>query len=102
MPWAAAALLAPALLRGAVPEKALAAVQRRRRTPTVVVQSAQRLMHRALLIPVQTGTRRGAPPVLLFLAQHVPALRRVVPRLIAFGPRAEHAPAFARRAQPRV
>jgi 2-polyprenyl-6-methoxyphenol hydroxylase-like FAD-dependent oxidoreductase len=99
---AAAARLAPALLRGHVTVRDLAAVERRRRLPTVVIQNVQRIMHREVFGPLCTGKRSGAPPVLLFLAQHVPATRRVVPRLIAFGPRAEHAPVFARRSQPRA
>ena len=44
-----------------------------------------------------TGKRAGAPAVLLFLARHIPAAGRVMPRFVAFGPRPEHAPAFARR-----
>jgi 2-polyprenyl-6-methoxyphenol hydroxylase-like FAD-dependent oxidoreductase len=99
---AAAAQLAPALLRGQVSVKDLAAVERRRRMPTFVVQAAQRMMHRAVFVPLFTGRRSGAPPVLLFLAQHVPVIRRILPRLIAFGPRPEHAPGFARRSQPRA
>jgi 2-polyprenyl-6-methoxyphenol hydroxylase-like FAD-dependent oxidoreductase len=99
---AAAARLAPALLRGQVTEKDLEAVQQRRRMPTVVVQTVQRIMHRAVFVPLFTGKRSGAPPVLLFIARHVPAVRKVMPRLIAFGPRPEHAPDFARRSQPRA
>jgi 2-polyprenyl-6-methoxyphenol hydroxylase-like FAD-dependent oxidoreductase len=95
---AAAALLAPALLRGAVTEKELAAVERRRRMPTVVVQAAQRLLQRAVFGPILAEKRSGAPRALLFLARHVPVFRGLVPRFIAFGPRPEHAPAFARRA----
>jgi 2-polyprenyl-6-methoxyphenol hydroxylase-like FAD-dependent oxidoreductase len=99
---AAAARLAPALLRGHVTVKDLAAVERRRRMPTLVVQGAQRIMHRAVFMPLFTGKRTGAPPIVLFLARHVPVVKRVMPRLIAFGPRPEHAPAFARRSQPRA
>ncbi|MCB5275065.1 Anhydrotetracycline monooxygenase [Arthrobacter sp. SO5] len=95
---AAAAGLAPALLRGRVPRADLAKVQRRRRLPTVVVQTAQRMMHKVLFEPIMTGKRSGAPAALLFLAGHIPAVGRVLPRFIAFGPRPEHAPAFARRA----
>ncbi|KUM33947.1 FAD-dependent oxidoreductase [Arthrobacter sp. EPSL27] len=94
---AAADCLAPALLRGQVTRADLAKVVRRRRPPTVVVQTVQRVMHRLLFAPIMTGTRAGAPAVLLFLARHVPAAGRVVPRFVAFGPRPEHAPAFARR-----
>jgi hypothetical protein len=45
------------------------------------------------------GKRRGIPPFLLFVARHVPVARWLLPRMIAFGPRPEHAPAFARRVQ---
>ncbi|MEC5192496.1 FAD-dependent oxidoreductase [Arthrobacter sp. MP_M7] len=95
---AAADCLAPALLRGQVPRSGLARVQRRRQLPTAVVQAVQRVMHRVVFGPIMTGTRAGAPAVLLFAARHVPALGRVLPRFVAFGPRPEHAPAFARRA----
>ena len=94
---AAAARLAPALLRGQVAVKDLAAVERRRRMPTVVVQTVQRIMHRAVFVPLFAGRRSGPPPVLLFIVRHAPIVRRLMPRLIAFGPRPEHAPAFARR-----
>ena len=98
---AAADCLAPALLRGRVPRGELAKVQRRRQLPTVVVQAVQRVMHRVVFGPIMTGTRAGAPALLLFLARHVPAVGRVLPRFVAFGPRPEHAPAFARRAPAR-
>lgn len=94
---AAAARLAPALLRGHVTVKDLAAVERRRRMPTVVIQTVQRIMHRAVFVPLFAGRRSGPPPVLLFVVRHAPMVRRLMPRLIAFGPRPEHAPAFARR-----
>lgn len=98
---AAAARLGPALLRGDVKVEDLAAVERRRRMPTVVVQTVQRVMHRAVFVPLFAGKRSGAPPILLFLVRHAPVVRRLMPRLIAFGPRPEHAPGFARRGQPR-
>lgn len=98
---AAADILAPALLRGKVPRTELAKVQRRRQRPTVIVQTVQRIMHRLVFGPIMTGKRSGAPAVLLFLGRHIPAIGRVMPRFIAFGPRPEHAPAFARRAPQR-
>lgn len=98
---AAAARLAPGLLAGRVPVKVLAAVQRRRRMPTVVVQTVQRIMHRAVFVPLFAGKRTGVPPLLLFVVRHAPMARRLMPRMIAFGPRPEHAPSFARRIQPR-
>jgi hypothetical protein len=36
------------------------------------------------------------------VVQHVPAARKIMPRMIAFGPRPEHAPGFARRQEPRA
>jgi 2-polyprenyl-6-methoxyphenol hydroxylase-like FAD-dependent oxidoreductase len=98
---AAAEILAPALLRGQVPRAELAKVQRRRQRPTVIVQTVQRIMHRLIFGPIMTGKRSGAPAVLLFLGRRIPALGRVMPRFIAFGPRPEHAPSFARRAPQR-
>lgn len=99
---AAAARLAPGLLRGQVSLQDLEGVQRRRRMPTVVVQTVQRIMHRAVFVPLFTGRRPGAPAFPLFMARHVPAARKVLPRMIAFGPRPEHAPGFARRQEPRA
>ncbi|GAA1260543.1 FAD-dependent oxidoreductase [Arthrobacter pascens] len=99
---AAAARLAPGLLRGQVSLQDLERVQRRRRMPTVVVQTVQRIMHRAVFVPLFTGRRPGAPAFPLFMARHVPAARKVLPRMIAFGPRPEHSPGFARRQEPRA
>ena len=66
--------------------------------PTVVVQTVQRIMHRAVFVPIMTGKRSRFPAAALFVARRVPAVRKIIPRFIAFGPRPEHAPAFARRA----
>jgi 2-polyprenyl-6-methoxyphenol hydroxylase-like FAD-dependent oxidoreductase len=97
---AAAEYLAPALLRGRVTTADLEKVERRRRLPTVIVQTVQRIMQRAIFVPVMTGKRTKFPAAALFFARHVPAFRKIIPRFIAFGPRPEHAPAFARRAEP--
>ncbi|MET3923360.1 FAD-dependent oxidoreductase [Arthrobacter sp. UYEF20] len=96
---AAAECLAPALLRGRVTVEDLVKVERRRRMPTVVVQTVQRLMHRTVFAPIMTGKKSRLPPAVLYVGRRVPAVRRIMPRFIAFGPRPEHAPAFARRAQ---
>jgi len=105
---AAARRLAPDLRRGQVRTATLAAVQRRRWMPTVVVQAAQRIMHRALFVPLFAGkfpaTDAGSAAantsrlrrVLVFVIRHNPLMRRLLPRLIAFGPLPEHAPGFAR------
>ncbi|PVZ60429.1 FAD-dependent oxidoreductase [Arthrobacter sp. H-02-3] len=98
---AAAESLAPALLRGHVTTADLKKVERRRRLPTVIVQTAQRVMHRAIFGPIMSGKRTKAPAAALFVARRIPAVRTIIPRFIAFGPRPEHAPAFARRAEPR-
>ena len=97
---AAADRLAPALLRGTVQLRDLAAVERRRRIPTIVLQTVQRVLHRAVFVPLFAGRRPTVPPVALFVVRHVPVMRRLMPRLIGFGPRPEHAPDFARRRTP--
>ncbi|WP_411375421.1 FAD-dependent oxidoreductase [Arthrobacter sp. MPF02] len=94
---ATAALLVPDLRRGKVPVKSLAAVERRRRMPTVVMQTVQRVMHRAVFVPLFSGRTPAVQPVAGFIVRHAPVVRRALPRLIAFGPRPEHAPGFARR-----
>ncbi|MFD8086740.1 FAD-dependent oxidoreductase [Kitasatospora sp. NPDC059722] len=95
---ATAALLAEPLLRGRVTEADLARVQRRRWLPMAVVQRMQRLLHEVMFAPVVAGRRVGPPTRLVLLARFVPGFRQIPSRLIALGPRPEHAPAFARRA----
>ncbi|WP_427016360.1 FAD-dependent oxidoreductase [Pseudarthrobacter sp. P1] len=96
---AAAARVALPLLAGTLAESDLAAVQKRRWLPTVVIQWGQRLLHRLVFVPALSGKRSGAPRLALWLGRHVPVFRRIPARLIAFGPRPEHAPEFARRPQ---
>jgi orotate phosphoribosyltransferase len=106
---AAAERLAPDLRRGHVRTKTLAAVQRRRRMPTVVVQTVQRILHRVVFVPLfagrlsgdilaGNGARPGFPvqQLIFFILRHNPVVKRVLPRVIALGPRPEHAPGFAR------
>ncbi|MBN6057908.1 FAD-dependent oxidoreductase, partial [Nonomuraea sp. RK-328] len=87
---AAAALLAGPLRRHAVTVADLAAVQRRRQPPTVIVQSAQRLLQRAMFGMRVEGRRSGPPRALLFLVRAFPWLRAVPARFVGFGPRPEH------------
>ncbi|TLM75070.1 FAD-dependent oxidoreductase [Pseudarthrobacter sp. NamB4] len=94
---ATAAKLAPLLLEGRVTTKDLARVERRRRMPTAVVQDVQRIMHRAIFVPLFAGKTPRPLPVMLLIVRHAPVVGRVLPRVIAFGPLPEHAPAFARR-----
>jgi 2-polyprenyl-6-methoxyphenol hydroxylase-like FAD-dependent oxidoreductase len=106
---ATAKRLVPDLRRGQVRTTSLAAVQRRRWMPTVVVQTVQRIMHRAVFVPLfagkfpavaaagnAAGKKSKARQALLFVVRHNPLVRRILPRVIAFGPRPEHAPGFAR------
>ncbi|XAS67436.1 FAD-dependent oxidoreductase [Micrococcaceae bacterium Sec5.7] len=94
---AAAARIARPLGAGGLTESVLAAVQQRRMFPTVVLQAAQRLLHATVFKPAVTGGRSGVPRLLIFVAEHLPAFRMLPARMIAFGPRPEHAPDFARR-----
>ncbi|WP_371825840.1 FAD-dependent oxidoreductase [Nonomuraea turcica] len=94
---AAAAILADPLRRHEVTLKDLAAVQRRRHLPTVIIQGLQRLVQRGFFEAQFTGKRSGPPKSLLFLIRAFPGFRKIPPRMVGFGPRPEHAPAFARR-----
>ncbi|WP_022908607.1 FAD-dependent oxidoreductase [Curtobacterium sp. B18] len=98
---ATAAVLAPALgrgLRGAALDGTLAAVQRRRTPPAVVVQAAQAVLHRVVFARAFAGALRDGPPLLpVLLARYVPPVRGLYARGIAFGPLPEHAPSWARR-----
>lgn len=80
----------------------LAKVQQRRWRPMVILQRVQLLLHDGLFAPVLTGRRIGPPASLVLAARYLPGIRRLPSRLVALGPRPEHAPAFARRspAQP--
>jgi 2-polyprenyl-6-methoxyphenol hydroxylase-like FAD-dependent oxidoreductase len=95
---AAATLLAGPLRERRLLESHLAAVQRRRGWPTAVVQLAQRGLHRLVFRPALEGRRPLALRVVSALSRRVPAVTALPARMIAFGPRPEHAPAFARRA----
>ncbi|MHC6593830.1 orotate phosphoribosyltransferase [Arthrobacter sp. C152] len=106
---AAAERLAPDLRQGQVRTRTLAAIQRRRGMPTVVVQAVQRILHRLVFVPLFAGRLSGDmlaghgggakaafPRAGFFILRHNPLVKRVLPRMIALGPRPEHAPGFAR------
>ena len=97
---AAAALLAEPLREGRLTVADLAGVQRRRWWPTVLVQRAQRGLHRLVFAPALAGRTPTALRVVAGLAGRVPAVTRVPAQLVGFGPRPEHAPDFARRSAP--
>ncbi|MFI2564683.1 FAD-dependent oxidoreductase [Paenarthrobacter sp. NPDC018779] len=94
---AAARILAPALLSSTLDESHLAAVQKRRWLPTVLIQTFQRVLHRGVFARVMAGHEPKPPKPLLFVVRHFPGFRKLPARMIAFGPRPEHAPGFARR-----
>ncbi|MBB5081785.1 FAD-dependent oxidoreductase [Nonomuraea endophytica] len=94
---AAATILAGPLRRGSVTPADLAAVRRRRYRPTAIVQTGQRILQRVMFEKQFAGKRSGPPPVLLTLTRRFPRLRMIPARFVGFGPRPEHAPAFARR-----
>jgi 2-polyprenyl-6-methoxyphenol hydroxylase-like FAD-dependent oxidoreductase len=94
---AAAERTARPLLQGTLGDAELASVQKRRLFPTVVIQNVQRLLHKAIFGPAVRGQLAGPPSPLVFIAQHMPWLGKLPALMIAFGPRPEHAPDFARR-----
>jgi hypothetical protein len=57
----------------------------------------QRLLHRAVVVPIIDGRRMGPPKPVLALLRHVPQASFIPAYLIGVGLRPEHAPAFARR-----
>jgi 2-polyprenyl-6-methoxyphenol hydroxylase-like FAD-dependent oxidoreductase len=95
---AAARLLAAPLREHRLTTADLARVQQRRERPAVILQTMQRTMHLGIG-PVLSGRIAVRPPWgLLRLASRAPRwMLRIPARLIAVGPRPEHAPAFARR-----
>ncbi|MBB6406601.1 FAD-dependent oxidoreductase [Arthrobacter sp. AZCC_0090] len=99
---AAAQRIARPLLQGILDEADLAAVQKRRWFPTVVIQKVQLLIQKAVFGPAVRGQLAGPPSPLVFIAQHMPWLGKLPAFMIAFGPRPEHAPDFARRKAPKT
>jgi 2-polyprenyl-6-methoxyphenol hydroxylase-like FAD-dependent oxidoreductase len=95
---AAAGLLAAPLAENRLTTADLARVQQRRQRPAIILQTLQRTIHLGFG-PLLSGRITVRPPRgLLRLASHAPQwLVRIPARLIALGPRPEHAPAFARR-----
>jgi 2-polyprenyl-6-methoxyphenol hydroxylase-like FAD-dependent oxidoreductase len=93
----AATLLAEPLRRRAVTDGDLAAVRRRRLPPTVITQAIQRVMHRALVVPVFGGAEPRPPAAMAALLRKAPWLSVIPARIIGVGVRPERAPAFARR-----
>ncbi|MEB3022097.1 FAD-dependent oxidoreductase [[Mycobacterium] crassicus] len=93
---AAATILAEPLRRGHVTQRDLAGVQRRRAFPTVVTQSAQRVLHRGLT-PILRGKDLNPPASLGVVMAKLPWLAAIPAYFVGVGVRPERAPAFARR-----
>jgi 2-polyprenyl-6-methoxyphenol hydroxylase-like FAD-dependent oxidoreductase len=94
---AAARLLESPLREHRVTTADLARVQQRRQRPAVILQTMQRILHLGIG-PLLSGRITVRPPRgLQRLASRAPQwMLRIPARLIAVGPRPEHAPAFAR------
>ncbi|MFZ0904117.1 MAG: FAD-dependent oxidoreductase [Mycobacterium sp.] len=95
---AAARLLAAPLAENRLTTADLARVQQRRERPAVILQTMQRTIHLGVG-PLLSGRIAVRPPWgLLRLVSRAPQwMLRIPARLIAVGPRPEHAPVFARR-----
>ena len=63
-----------------------------------IAVALQRFLQRQVIGPVLRGELTTYPKAPLFLTKHIPALRAVPAYIVAIGPRPEHAPDFARRA----
>ena len=94
---AAASALAGPLRRGTVSTRQLARVQARRWLPAVLVQSVQRVIHSRVIAVAVSAGQPVKPPLLVRIANKVPALRTAAGYAVAIGPLPEHAPEFARR-----
>jgi 2-polyprenyl-6-methoxyphenol hydroxylase-like FAD-dependent oxidoreductase len=98
---AAARLLAGPLKLGSLSTKDLAKVRRRRLLPTVVVQTAQRVLHAQALKPALDGrvniAQSVVPPFPLRLLARIPRLNRIPAIVVGRGLRTEPTPSFARR-----
>ena len=88
---AAANILARPLLEGAVSDRQLRQVQRRRRYPTRMTQLFQVLAQKRMLGPALKNKNPVRKLPLPFrLLQWLPTLRRIPARLIGIGFRPEH------------
>ena len=87
---AAANILTPPLLRGAVTEDDLHSVQRRREFPTRATQQLQLFIQNRVIGRVLQTTKQVSPPLLLRLIDWCPPLRRIPARLVGIGFRPEH------------
>jgi len=94
---AAGRALAGPLRRGTVSTRQLARVQARRWLPAALIQSVQRVIHSRVIAVAVSAGQPVKPPLLVRIANKVPALRTAAGYAVAIGPLPEHVPEFARR-----
>lgn len=98
---AAASILAAPLRVGPPARRDLALVQARRWVPTVLVQSAQRVVHDRVVAAAVSGAGPARAPAALRYINGSPVLRGLVGLVfgyaVAIGPFPQRTPAFARR-----
>jgi 2-polyprenyl-6-methoxyphenol hydroxylase-like FAD-dependent oxidoreductase len=87
---AAANILATPLRKGALTERHLEAVQRRRTFPMKVIQAMQVRVQERIIGPYLGSDKPVAPPWQLKLFEYLPVLRRLPAWLIGVGVRPEH------------
>ena len=83
----AANVLRLPLTAGNVTEDDLAEIQRRREPAIRVVQRVQAYLQGKIAAPALRPGSSFRPPLLLRLGQHIPVLRNLPAKLLAFGPR---------------
>jgi 2-polyprenyl-6-methoxyphenol hydroxylase-like FAD-dependent oxidoreductase len=81
----AANVLGEPLRQGKVRPRELAAVQRRREWPTRAIQTLQRQVQHRVIARGLDPTGSFSPPAFMRLLPRIPVLRKLPPRLIAFG-----------------
>jgi 2-polyprenyl-6-methoxyphenol hydroxylase-like FAD-dependent oxidoreductase len=94
---AAGRALAGPLRRGTVSTRQLARVQARRWLPAALIQSVQRVIHTRVIAVAVSAGQPAKPPLLVRIANKLPALRTAAGYAVAIGPLPEHVPEFARR-----
>ena len=87
---ATANLLAGSLLRGAVTDKHLASVQRRRELPARIVQAGQVAIQERFLRPLLASKVAMRVPAAMYLFVFIPWLRRLPAHIVGIGFRPEH------------
>jgi 2-polyprenyl-6-methoxyphenol hydroxylase-like FAD-dependent oxidoreductase len=81
----AANVLGEPMREGRVGARELIAIQRRREWPTRVIQALQTQMQRRVVVRALDPTEPFTPPAFMRFLPSVPILRKLPPRLIAFG-----------------